>query len=385
MQFMQCLVVNKMVTPVMRASTASRWMFCPEAAWLEQDFPDTENDAAREGTAAHEMAELVLTGTVGSPEELVDRAAKNSVIMTGDMVDHVQMYVDHVQERDVAFWVEESVEIQHPKLPQAKVTGRCDGAAFSFDDNSGMLYIDDLKYGHGIIEPFENWQELIYAAGIKYNKLSDQLIKGITIAIIQPRGYHHQGPIREWSITAEQLSKYEHQLLMGMAAVWSEFCNCNSGPHCRRCKRLAHCETAKAAGMNAIDVTNNALPDTDTPEQVAALLDMLKHASNTAKHLIDAVTARAEGMILNGQPIPGYSIEPGKGHSKFRDETAACGVATAMGVDLYERKTVTPAEAKRRGLSKDLVNSLSYTPSTAPRLVKRDVSTLANKVFKNEN
>ena len=100
-----------MVTPVTRASAASRWVPCPEAAWLEQQYPDITSDEAREGTASHNMSELVLTGQF-TIEELVDRPASNGTIMTGEMVDHVQMYVDHVQSRGVGYWVEESISIR---------------------------------------------------------------------------------------------------------------------------------------------------------------------------------------------------------------------------------------------------------------------------------
>ena len=43
---------------LLSASGANRWLACPPSAKLEEQFPDTTSDAAREGTLAHELAEL---------------------------------------------------------------------------------------------------------------------------------------------------------------------------------------------------------------------------------------------------------------------------------------------------------------------------------------
>ena len=41
-------------------SGAHRWMACPGSVTLEADIPDTSSAYAREGTAAHELAAMVL-------------------------------------------------------------------------------------------------------------------------------------------------------------------------------------------------------------------------------------------------------------------------------------------------------------------------------------
>ena len=45
---------------LLSASGASRWMACTPSARLEEQFPDTTSESAREGTLAHELAELKL-------------------------------------------------------------------------------------------------------------------------------------------------------------------------------------------------------------------------------------------------------------------------------------------------------------------------------------
>ena len=42
---------------LLSASSAGRWLACTPSARLEEQFPDTESEAAAEGTLAHELAE----------------------------------------------------------------------------------------------------------------------------------------------------------------------------------------------------------------------------------------------------------------------------------------------------------------------------------------
>ena len=45
---------------LLSASSAHRWLNCTPAPLLEAQYPDSESDAAAEGTAAHELAEHKL-------------------------------------------------------------------------------------------------------------------------------------------------------------------------------------------------------------------------------------------------------------------------------------------------------------------------------------
>lgn len=365
-----------MVGPVTRASSSGRWIPCPESAWLEPGYPDLESAAAREGTAAHEMAELVLTNQFAI-EELVNRPASNGVVMTGEMVPYVQTYVDHVLSHGVGFWVEKDIVIE---TRVGDIPGRCDGASFGFDLTSGHLFIDDFKYGYRPVEIFENWQQLIYAIGM-YLKIGPS-VQTITMSVIQPRCHHHEGPVRSWTITADQLVDYMHKIVAAKEAVHSPNRQRRTGPHCRDCKALADCPAAMVAGMNAIDVTMQSLPDTKSPQEISRLLDLLTSASKTIDHLLSGVTAKAEAMIKNGQPIPDYIFEPGKGNRKFKNDDEAIAIAKALGYDITQVKAKSPYQAEQAGLPKNIVDQLTTYSSTSPKLKKRNVSLLADKYFK---
>ena len=47
---------------LLSASSAARWLNCPPSVRLTENMPDTESIYAKEGTLAHEMCEIKLSG-----------------------------------------------------------------------------------------------------------------------------------------------------------------------------------------------------------------------------------------------------------------------------------------------------------------------------------
>jgi hypothetical protein len=364
--------------PVTIASTAPVWVKCPVSAWIAQLYKQPKSLQALEGEAAHEMAQFVLSGEVESPNELVDRAATNGVIFSREMVEPVTIYINEVRRGGPGFWVEESISIETPHEP---VTGRCDGANFYLDKELGFLRVIDFKYGYSTIEVDENWSMLAYSIDIA-TRLTEEghEVNDVELVIVQPRAYHHDGAIRSWSCSGAQLMRYHGLLMAAVEAVYSEDRECVTGNHCNKCNARANCPVAKMAGMNGIDIAHAPLPDTDTPDQVAALLDTLDRALDVIKHTRSAMEERAVNMISNGQVIPGRSMKPGKSHRKFTNEKETREYAKIMGISVDKNKELcTPAEAVRRGL---VVTGITHSPSTAPKLVKYSAATQANKVLK---
>src|SRR3546814_2922085 len=132
----------------LRPSGAGRWVNCPASPRIEAPFPDVESEDAKEGTAAHWVAAQVLGGHM-QLEELTDRAAPNGVIVTGEMVEHVESYIAAVGTPAV-------VEQELPTAIPGVETGTPDARRVVGPNG----YIWDLKYGYGIVEVRDWWQEI---------------------------------------------------------------------------------------------------------------------------------------------------------------------------------------------------------------------------------
>ena len=82
------------------ASGAARWMACPASVNFEAQFPDSSSVFAREGTAAHHMAEECLLN-MQEPEDWRGKEieVEGDVFVVGqEMIDAVQTYVNHVEQ-----------------------------------------------------------------------------------------------------------------------------------------------------------------------------------------------------------------------------------------------------------------------------------------------
>ena len=87
-------------------SGAHRWMRCPGSVVLEAQYPDRGSIYAREGSAAHELAAIVLEGDeanaqgyVGMKVEFQDGEETVQWLVTQDMADHVDDYVKLVRDK----------------------------------------------------------------------------------------------------------------------------------------------------------------------------------------------------------------------------------------------------------------------------------------------
>lgn len=56
-----------MAHAILSASGASRWMACTPSARLEEQFPDSTSEYAKEGTLAHELCELKVRKNLIEP------------------------------------------------------------------------------------------------------------------------------------------------------------------------------------------------------------------------------------------------------------------------------------------------------------------------------
>lgn len=196
-------------------SGAHRWMRCPGSVVLEAQYPDRGSVYAREGSAAHELAALILETEaesaqpyVGKEIEFMDGDEEVVWPITQDMADHVDDYVKLVREKaeGKTLLVERKVPIGHI-TGEGGATGTSD--AIILDTAGKTIEVIDLKYGMGVrVFADGNEQAQMYALGAleEYGLVGD--FEHVVMTIHQPRLNH----VAEHWLTVEELQAFAEKV-----------------------------------------------------------------------------------------------------------------------------------------------------------------------------
>lgn len=211
-------------------SSAHRWMACPGAPAAEREarsrglVDDSSSPAAREGTAAHAVAELELRRRVLSQPVAAEVASWHEVYDVeyewSVMVSETRPYVDYVEacylaasEADPAgaqLWLESRVE---------PVPGRVWGTADATIIGDGRVHVVDLKYGRGVrVEAESNPQLRCYMLGALDIASLLEPVRECVGTIVQPR-YKDGGHISSEALPTEELQAWGATLLEAVAAT----------------------------------------------------------------------------------------------------------------------------------------------------------------------
>ena len=363
---------------VLRLSAAGSWVPCSGYPRLAAQFPNLESEAAKEGTAAHSMGEAVLKGEVSDVSELVDRAAPNGVIMTSDMAEHVQFYIDTVRAPGLPLDVEGFTVLESATLP-VKIQGTADAKALAPDL---WLNIWDLKFGWGIVDAVGNWQIAGYGIGHAMAAIKQGYnVQGVHLHIVQPRPHHPAGRVRTWSVPIEKL--WDLWATMYASATKATGANPElvTGEHCKHCPALHACPSARAASLNAVDVTNALFSDNVPPEVMASEIETLRRASSAIKLRLEAMERQAIDTLKGGGMLPGWALETSSGQRKWRNAAEVGTLELLTGKDLHERKPLSPYQCEQNGVDSKMVNAYTTNAATGFKLVACDLNQKAEKVF----
>jgi hypothetical protein len=345
------------------ASGAHRWLNCLGSVEAEKGFKGSSSAAAQEGTAAHELAEIVLLNGgnchahIGKP--LIET---DTYTVTEEMADYVQQYVDYVTATPGEQFYEERVEFSE-WVPEGFGTSD----VISIDNET--LHVIDLKYGKGLrVDADENPQGMLYALGAYSEYGMIYSFKTVKIHIVQPRLDH----ISEWEISIPDLLKWgawvseQAQIIEEGGAPRSpgeKQCQwCNAKAVCPSLK--SHTEKIILSGFDELDSPN---ADTLTDEQ-------LKQALESKKLIVswlDAVESLVNERLQKGEAFPGFKLVAGRSLRKWGDETLAANLLDEMlGEKAYERKLLTPAKAEKAlGKTKaKVIQELIVKPEGKPTL-----------------
>lgn len=352
------------------ATNLDRFMKCNGSLTMphfKSDLPhDTET--REEGIAVHWLIQQVCSGK-SFAEDLVERKSPNNVFITGDMVDHIQ---DYLEGEGAGGFIEHNTDFSGVGW---HISGRADRITAKGD----VLHVDDFKYGWSIAEPKHNWTLISYALGYIAQNPKTQ-IKTVKFTIYQPRPRHPEGSVRSWQIDYDTLKDYYWQIDEALRNPRQEL---NTGNHCHRCPAFVNCPAANKALMNAIDVSEVQFSDEISNEDLSTILNLTKRATELFKSSWSAYSELALHRLKKGEMIKGYSVENELSNRQWNDHVTPEMLKAITGVQVTKEVLLSPNQVEKSGVDKNIVSSLTTRNTKGFKLVQIDENSKAKKLFNN--
>lgn len=293
-------------------SSAGRWLSCPASVrFIQRNAREGGDESffAREGTAAHAVAETIASERFGKineetkDERLADINLEFADVILDedaweDMLSHGTAYADLVQHlagqlKYAQVFFEERLDAGVPE-----VWGTSDTVIVSPD----TIHIVDFKYGQGVqVSPVENPQLRLYALGA-LKAYGDMLgtTKTVKMTIHQPRLQHTETD----TMSAAALRRWRDEVAIpGAKVALSD--SAPFGPSedaCRFCPMAGNCR-ARVEYMTEIDFGED--PDTISNEEMAELVSRIKDIRRWTDELEKEALHRA---YSEGQHLPGMKV-----------------------------------------------------------------------------
>lgn len=350
------------------ATELNRFMNCEGSRKLGKVEPvNIDTTSTDQGNAAHWLVEQVFKGDF-SIEELADRKAPNGVFITADMIEHVQEYL-----ADIAGKGQVEIDTSHSDGANYEVRGRSDYVNF----DGSNLFVSDFKYGWKIVEPENNWTLISHALGW-YFRNQDTVPSSIIFTIYQPRPYHPEGSVRRWEISFDELM---HRWQEMYAKLTNPSDDLNTGEHCYKCPSMSQCPASQIASMNSIDVSEMVYNSEVDNRQLSFIMDEIKRAKTILSQVEDAYNDLALIRVRKGENVPGYSMQATKGNLSWKKGLSCETVQLMTGIDVSKKNMITPTQAKKIGISQEIIDSLCERENKGFKLVRVDGSKKAEQLF----
>ena len=354
---------------ILSASSSSRWLACPPSAVAATLYPNTSTDYTREGTLAHEIAEMMARTSL----ECRNVSHFPLPDVPAEMIHCAEAYRDYIWEQihddNAVILLEQRVDFS-PWVPDGFGTADC------IIIQGNRLDVIDYKYGQGVaVSAVDNTQMRLYGLGA-FNDFGDIYdIHEVGMHIFQPRLNNvsvealHASDLEAWG-------EWVKPIAAQAAAGKGDAC---AGEHCRFCPHAGNCPTLAAVCMKVANTHGGkATVPTLAPWMVA---DILKQEPMISAWL-KAVKDRALTQMLNGEEIPGYKVVEGRGSRAWSDDLNVTQTLFDAGyhpMDYMSQPELLSPAALEKALGKkkvaELVGSLIVSkpgsPTVAPAADKR--------------
>jgi hypothetical protein len=352
------------------ASGAERWSRCHGSvallAALHLDESD-EEDWTREGTAMHEGAAKALEEALDA-WELVGHVCANETELTPALADPLQTYIEHCRPLMAAtktYGVE--YKISSPVHPL--FYGRADFwsiAPGSFYGNA--LHVVDFKGGQGImVDVEENMQLMYYGFGVidglerqrSYVFGDDQ---EVVLTIVQPRGFHHEGPVRSWSTSVGYIKGWVNNTLVPHMLATSYDNSLEAGPWCRFCPAKLVCPLLTTLFKAACLASPEHAPDMSDTQ-----LGLNYKYLPAVESFVKALKKEAQKRMEQGKTLPvgdgkQLKLVYQKSNRVYKDGAADLAAARFGPLAFTTPELKSPAQLEKVPSAAAFVKEFTYQP-----------------------
>ena len=352
-------------------SSASRWMACPPSVRLCEQFEDVESEYAKEGSLAHEIAELKVKKLIDpglTPRKFTSamKKLKDKELYQEEMQGYTDEYVEFIQEQMYSYETTPHISVEQ-KVDFSQYVPGGFGTADCILISNDTLHVIDFKYGKGVPVSVENnAQLLLYALGayLAYEMIFP--IEHIKMSIVQPR----LTGIDTWECSLDYLLDFAKKAQEKAVMALNSEGDFNCGEHCKFCKAKATCKARANANLELAKYEFKSV-DLLTLEEIGEILQKAHDLDTWVKELEKYALAES----LKGNNVPGWKAVNGKGSRSFKNTDDAIKVLKENGIAeelLYERKYLTLAQMEKVIGKKDfnnLVGDLIVMNAGKPTLV----------------
>ena len=219
-------------------SSANMWLACPASVTKTAGMTRPSSKYAREGTAAHAVAEMTLKGDIFLPDKV--EVEGDEYVVSPGMCRALNPYITHVEGLR-ARWGTNVVLEKRLVVPgtNGMVWGTLDCGAYNTIRKD--LHVVDLKFGKGHIVDPEGPQLKLYALALAGFVVEDNPKTDVTLTICQPRA--GDNPLRSHATTLGALQGWRNDVVRpAVAKIKGGDLTENAGAHCRWCVRKTECD-----------------------------------------------------------------------------------------------------------------------------------------------
>lgn len=325
---------------LLSASGAQRWLSCPPSARLEEAVEEQSSEYAREGSFAHELAELYLAQELGliKKSEFNKRLKelRQNPFYSEELDTYVKIYLDFAIEKinEARARTRDAVVLLEMKLDYSTWVPEGFGTGDLVLVTDDVLEVIDFKFGRGIqIGAEDNPQMRLYALGALSQFGCLYEVDTVRMTIVQPR----LDSISTDEMAVEELVDWGEKMVKPIADLAfkgeGEF---KAGGHCRFCRVRATCRARAEMNMK-LACYDFKEPPLLTDEEIVEVLDA---ADEYMKWISDLQGYALDQAVNNGKKWPGYKLVEGRSYRRYKDQGKVAEALIAAGYkedEIYEK------------------------------------------------